>query len=61
MSVVEMTSRLNRSRHSGLIVSLIASVLEWNDLRVTRKALAKLSDRELDDIGLTRFDLNRLR
>ncbi|WP_420804676.1 DUF1127 domain-containing protein [Thioclava indica] len=56
-----MTSRLNRSRHSGLIVSLIASVLEWNDLRVTRKALAKLSDRELDDIGLTRFDLNRLR
>ena len=61
MSVVEMTSRLSRSRHSGLIVSLIASVLEWNDLRVTRKALAKLSDRELDDIGLTRFDLNRLR
>ncbi|MDG1279910.1 MAG: DUF1127 domain-containing protein [Pseudorhodobacter sp.] len=29
----------------------------WNDARVTRNALAKLSDRELDDIGLTRADL----
>ena len=61
MSVMEMSARLNRSRHSGLFVSLIASILEWNDLRMTRKALAKLSDRELDDIGLTRFDVARLR
>lgn len=29
----------------------------WNDARVTRKALSKLSDRELDDIGLCRGDL----
>ena len=26
----------------------------WNDARVTRKALSKLTDRELDDIGLCR-------
>ena len=26
----------------------------WNDARVTRKALSKLTDRELDDIGLGR-------
>lgn len=32
----------------------------WNDARTTRKALAKLSDRELDDIGLCRADLDRL-
>ena len=28
-----------------------------NDARVTRKALNKLSDRELDDIGLCRGDI----
>jgi uncharacterized protein YjiS (DUF1127 family) len=32
----------------------------WNDARVTRNALAKLSDRELDDIGLCRGDIDRL-
>lgn len=34
-----------------------AAFIAWNDLRVTRKALAKLSDRELDDIGLCRGDI----
>ena len=29
----------------------------WNDARVTRKALTKLSDRELEDIGLCRGDI----
>jgi uncharacterized protein YjiS (DUF1127 family) len=29
----------------------------WNDARITRKALNKLSDRELDDIGLCRGDI----
>lgn len=29
----------------------------WNDARVTRKTLNKLSDRELDDIGLCRGDI----
>lgn len=29
----------------------------WNDARVTRKALSKLTDRELDDIGLCRGDI----
>ncbi|MBU9699004.1 DUF1127 domain-containing protein [Rhodobacteraceae bacterium HSP-20] len=32
----------------------------WNDARVTRKALAKLSDRELDDIGLCRGDIEMI-
>lgn len=32
----------------------------WNDARVTRKALNKLSDRELDDIGLCRGDIATL-
>ena len=32
----------------------------WNDARITRKALSKLSDRELDDIGLCRGDIEMM-
>ncbi len=41
---------------SNVVVALQA----WNDARVTRKALNKLSDRELDDIGLCRGDIEFL-
>ena len=37
-----------------------ATLRNWNDARVTRNALGKLSDRELDDIGLCRGDIDRL-
>ncbi len=37
---------------------LFARVAAWNDQRVTRRELAKLSDRELDDIGLCRGDID---
>ncbi len=30
----------------------------WNSARVTRNALSKLSNRELDDIGLCRADID---
>lgn len=33
----------------------------WNDARVTRAALARLSDHELDDIGLCRGDIADIR
>lgn len=32
-------------------------VIAWNDARVTRNALSKLTDRELNDIGLSRGDI----
>lgn len=32
----------------------------WNDARLTRKALGKLSDHELDDIGLCRADIDSI-
>jgi uncharacterized protein YjiS (DUF1127 family) len=35
-----------------------ATLSAWNDARITRKALGKLSDRELDDIGLCRGDVD---
>ena len=30
----------------------------WNAARITRKALSRLSNRELDDIGLCRGDID---
>jgi uncharacterized protein YjiS (DUF1127 family) len=42
-------------------MSNIARVLsDWNDARVTRKALNRLTDRELDDIGLCRGDIDHI-
>jgi uncharacterized protein YjiS (DUF1127 family) len=38
--------------------SVLASLAAWNDARVTRKALGRLTDRELDDIGLCRADID---
>tara|TARA_R110002051_G_scaffold70726_7_gene127263 strand:+ start:690 stop:896 length:207 start_codon:yes stop_codon:yes gene_type:complete len=34
-----------------------ASFVSWNDTRITRKSLSKLSARELDDIGLSFCDV----
>jgi uncharacterized protein YjiS (DUF1127 family) len=39
---------------------LVGAVTGWNDARLTRKALSRLSEHELDDIGLTRSDVERL-
>lgn len=36
---------------------LVARFAVWNDRRVTRNELSKLSDRELEDIGLCRGDI----
>ncbi|MEI4484630.1 DUF1127 domain-containing protein [Frigidibacter sp. MR17.14] len=44
----------------GIVGRLVASVAAWNDARVTRKALSRLSDRELDDIGLSRGDIDMI-
>ncbi|MBD3765948.1 MAG: DUF1127 domain-containing protein [Rhodobacterales bacterium] len=39
---------------------LWAALAAWNEARVTRAALERLSDRELDDIGLCRADIEML-
>ena len=43
------------------LVSHAATAFQtWNSGRVTRKALGKLSSRELDDIGLCRGDIEMI-
>ena len=39
---------------------IFARLISWNDQRVTVNELSKLSNRELDDIGLTRADIANL-
>lgn len=45
------------ARISFLFATTTEAFTAWNDARVTRKALAQLSDRELEDIGLCRGDI----
>lgn len=47
-------------RLSHFIVTAVAAVAAWNDARVTRASLSKLTDRELDDIGLCRGDIEEI-
>lgn len=42
------------------LTALFAAFTAWKDARATRKALSALTDRELEDIGLTRADINRV-
>lgn len=53
-------SGLFGGRLRTLVASVADAVSTWNDLRVTRRALSKLTDRELDDIGLTRGDIESI-
>ena len=58
------TIELNRSPAGGVVghvaARLVAMLSAWNDTRVTRRELSRLSDRELDDIGLCRGDMERI-
>jgi uncharacterized protein YjiS (DUF1127 family) len=42
------------------VSNALGMMKDWNDARVTRKALSTLSDRELDDIGLCRGDIDHI-
>lgn len=60
MAYTHYTNARSASAFDGaqdLIAHLTASLAHWDQARRTRAALSKLSDRELDDIGLTRGDI----
>ena len=63
MAAVETTrpapfGAITTYRAISTVTHTLAMFAAWNDARVTRKALNKLSDRELDDIGLCRGDVD---
>ncbi|THH37211.1 DUF1127 domain-containing protein [Aliishimia ponticola] len=45
------------NRRGSFFSALIGAIVSWNDARLTRNALNDLTDRELEDIGLTRSDI----
>jgi len=42
------------------LASLVGAASSWNDTRMTRNELQKLTDRELNDIGLMRGDIEEI-
>lgn len=66
MAAFETTTRsvpfgaISTYRAVQAVTALFAAVAAWNDARVTRSALSKLTDRELDDIGLCRGDIGMI-
>ena len=62
MAAVETTrpaplGAITTYRAINAVTNVFGTFGAWNEARVTRKALNKLSDRELDDIGLCRGDI----
>lgn len=48
---------LSGFRFGASISHMIGTFASWNDARKTRNALSKLSTHELEDIGLSRGDV----
>ena len=48
------------ARITSLFGTMFGAVADWNDARITRKSLSRLSARELDDIGLCRGDIDMI-
>ncbi len=65
MAVYESTrpyalSAVLAGRVGYYITQAIAMFSTWNDARITRDALSRLTDRELEDIGLSRSDIGNV-
>lgn len=60
MSAFDTNRTLTGAGQFGFATKLWDMLVAWNDARSTRNALNRLSDRELDDIGLCRGDIERI-
>ncbi|MCP3972811.1 MAG: DUF1127 domain-containing protein [Rhodobacteraceae bacterium] len=47
-------------RPNSFFARIVAAIAVWNDARVTRNALSRLSNHELDDLGLSRGDIEAM-
>lgn len=64
MAYFDPTARATGSTLAGKITAFMTrpmgALSDWNDRRITRNALSKLTDHELDDIGLCRADVDAI-
>jgi uncharacterized protein YjiS (DUF1127 family) len=58
MAYYDMPRPAAAGRLSRAVQGLIDGYAAWREARLTRAALARLSERELNDIGLSRADLD---
>ena len=57
MTAIDNTRAASGHSFSATLFGFFDTVSAWNSARMTRKTLAALSDRQLDDIGLCRGDI----
>jgi uncharacterized protein YjiS (DUF1127 family) len=60
MATIETFRRSTPVPSFGLIARVRETISSWVNVQVTRKELNRLSDRELNDIGLCRSDIDRI-
>ncbi|MFT4014169.1 MAG: DUF1127 domain-containing protein [Paracoccus sp. (in: a-proteobacteria)] len=60
MSAIDTNRVVGGNGSFGFGSKLMAALAAWNDARVTKNALSRLTDRELDDIGLCRGDIQHI-
>lgn len=60
MSAIDTNRVLGGTQSLGIVAKILAVASAWNDARVTKNALNRLTDRELDDIGLNRGDIEMI-
>lgn len=66
MTSLDTAAHVTRSAHdwsdrlAAPAAALLGALGAWNDARVTRRTLSRLSARELDDIGLCRGDIETI-
>jgi len=60
MAAIELSRPTVASNGVSFFSRLRAGITAWNEQRLTRRALENLSDRELEDIGIARGDIQRM-
>ena len=60
MAFYDLTHTATVGRLRRVVTQFAADLMAWREERATRAALGKLTDRELNDIGLKRGDLDAM-
>jgi uncharacterized protein YjiS (DUF1127 family) len=60
MATIDTNHVFTGTRSTSIFAQFMGALQDWNDARITRKALSRLSARELDDIGLCRGDIDAI-
>jgi uncharacterized protein YjiS (DUF1127 family) len=60
MATITTNNVYTGTRPTNLFAQLFGALQDWNDARITRRSLSRLSARELDDIGLCRGDIETI-